>query len=119
MGFTDAGQRGPQRMFSSQSCHPYSAANFPFSCAFQGLILLGEAPPSEPTLGDSSHTLVADVKLEPGIERLVSIEGGATCLLFLPFFPLSADVNITLCCLQTVSLSLGEPSMYSKYKNLE
>ncbi|XP_015273763.1 PREDICTED: KAT8 regulatory NSL complex subunit 1, partial [Gekko japonicus] len=39
--------------------------------ANKGLILLGEAPPSEPTLGDSSHTLSAtDIKLEPGTERL-------------------------------------------------
>ncbi|XP_054851385.1 KAT8 regulatory NSL complex subunit 1 isoform X2 [Eublepharis macularius] len=38
--------------------------------ATKGLILLGEAPPSEPTLGDSSHTLSADVKLEPGVDRL-------------------------------------------------
>nr|XP_056719898.1 KAT8 regulatory NSL complex subunit 1 isoform X2 [Euleptes europaea] len=40
--------------------------------ANKGLILLGEAPPSEPTSGDSSHSLRADVKLEPGIDRLGS-----------------------------------------------
>ncbi|XP_077169079.1 KAT8 regulatory NSL complex subunit 1 isoform X2 [Paroedura picta] len=38
--------------------------------ANKGLILLGEAPPSEPTLGDSSHTLSVDVKVEAGTERL-------------------------------------------------
>ncbi|XP_034991632.2 KAT8 regulatory NSL complex subunit 1 isoform X1 [Zootoca vivipara] len=42
--------------------------------ANKGLILLGEAPPSDPLLGDSSHTLSADVKPEPGIDRL------GTCL---------------------------------------
>ncbi|XP_042329331.1 KAT8 regulatory NSL complex subunit 1 isoform X2 [Sceloporus undulatus] len=38
--------------------------------ANKGLILLGEAPPSDPLLGDSSHTLSAEVKLEPGTDRL-------------------------------------------------
>uniref|UniRef100_A0A6J0U9Q1 KAT8 regulatory NSL complex subunit 1 isoform X2 n=1 Tax=Pogona vitticeps TaxID=103695 RepID=A0A6J0U9Q1_9SAUR len=39
--------------------------------ANKGLILLGEAPPSDPILGDSSsHTLSVEVKLEPGTERL-------------------------------------------------
>uniref|UniRef100_A0A8D0DMK9 KAT8 regulatory NSL complex subunit 1 n=1 Tax=Salvator merianae TaxID=96440 RepID=A0A8D0DMK9_SALMN len=38
--------------------------------ANKGLILLGEASPSEPVLGDSSHTLSADVKPESGIDRL-------------------------------------------------
>ncbi|XP_048372856.1 KAT8 regulatory NSL complex subunit 1 isoform X2 [Sphaerodactylus townsendi] len=38
--------------------------------ANKGLILLGEAPPSEPTSGDSSHGLSADIKLEPGSDRL-------------------------------------------------
>ncbi|XP_044302905.1 KAT8 regulatory NSL complex subunit 1 isoform X2 [Varanus komodoensis] len=38
--------------------------------ANKGLILLGEAPPSDPVLGDSSHTLNPDIKLEPGIDRL-------------------------------------------------
>ncbi|XP_061444016.1 KAT8 regulatory NSL complex subunit 1 isoform X2 [Rhineura floridana] len=38
--------------------------------ANKGLILLGEAPPSDPALGDSSPALSADVKLEPGIDRL-------------------------------------------------
>ncbi|XP_053119225.1 KAT8 regulatory NSL complex subunit 1 isoform X2 [Hemicordylus capensis] len=38
--------------------------------ANKGLILLGETPPSEPVLGDSSHTLSTDIKLEPEIDRL-------------------------------------------------
>ncbi|XP_008111496.1 KAT8 regulatory NSL complex subunit 1 isoform X2 [Anolis carolinensis] len=38
--------------------------------ANKGLILLGEAPPSDSVLSDSSHTLSAEVKLEPGTDRL-------------------------------------------------
>ncbi|XP_062994775.1 KAT8 regulatory NSL complex subunit 1 isoform X2 [Elgaria multicarinata webbii] len=38
--------------------------------ANKGLILLGEAPPSDSVLWDSSYTLSADVKVEPGIDRL-------------------------------------------------
>ncbi|XP_066482932.1 KAT8 regulatory NSL complex subunit 1 isoform X2 [Tiliqua scincoides] len=38
--------------------------------ANKGLILLGEAPPGEPVLGDSSHAFCSDIKVEPGIDRL-------------------------------------------------
>ncbi|XP_015682261.1 KAT8 regulatory NSL complex subunit 1-like, partial [Protobothrops mucrosquamatus] len=35
-----------------------------------GLVLLGEMPPSDHVLGDSTHSLSVDFKLEPGIDRL-------------------------------------------------
>ncbi|XP_063156691.1 KAT8 regulatory NSL complex subunit 1 isoform X2 [Candoia aspera] len=38
--------------------------------ANKGLVLLGEMPPSDPVLGDSTHSLSVDLKLEPGIDRL-------------------------------------------------
>lgn len=39
---------------------------------FQGLIVLGEASPPDPAADDASRPISADVKLEPGAERLVS-----------------------------------------------
>lgn len=38
----------------------------------QGLIVLGEASPPDPAADDASRPMSADVKLEPGAERLVS-----------------------------------------------
>ncbi|XP_026578567.1 KAT8 regulatory NSL complex subunit 1-like, partial [Pseudonaja textilis] len=38
--------------------------------ANKGLVLLGEMPPSDHVLGDSTHSLSVDFKLEPGIDRL-------------------------------------------------
>lgn len=42
----------------------------------QGLIVLGEASPPEPAVDDSSRPLRAEVKLEPGADRLVSASSG-------------------------------------------
>lgn len=39
---------------------------------FQGLIVLGEAAPPDPAADDASRPVSADVKPEPGAERLVS-----------------------------------------------
>lgn len=39
---------------------------------FQGLVVLGEASPPEPAVDDASRPVSAEVKLEPGADRLVS-----------------------------------------------
>lgn len=39
---------------------------------FQGLIVLGEASPPDPAVDDASRPVSAEVKLEPGADRLVS-----------------------------------------------
>lgn len=39
---------------------------------FQGLIVLGEASPPDPAADDASRPFSAEVKLEPGADRLVS-----------------------------------------------
>ncbi|XP_026535551.1 KAT8 regulatory NSL complex subunit 1 isoform X5 [Notechis scutatus] len=40
--------------------------------ARKGLVLLGEVPPSDPVLSDSTHSLSIDRKVEPGIDRMSS-----------------------------------------------
>lgn len=44
----------------------------------QGLIVLGEASPPDPAVDDSSRPVRAEVRLEPGAERLVSARVGLT-----------------------------------------
>lgn len=44
---------------------------------FQGLIVLGEASPPDPAVDDASRPVSAEVKLEPGADRLVSASSRA------------------------------------------
>lgn len=64
----------------------------------QGLVQLGEVPPSDPILSDSTHSLSLDRKMEPGIDRLVSNKSGwspwSTFLLSLPL-----SLLILYCCI--------------------
>ncbi|XP_060547667.1 KAT8 regulatory NSL complex subunit 1 isoform X5 [Pantherophis guttatus] len=46
--------------------------------AHKGLVQLGEMPPSDPVLSDSTHSLSLDRKIEPGIDRLSSENLGIT-----------------------------------------